>query len=90
MLIARKACRHCAFSKHHLGTKERNREEIGWLESLGKVLQCHEYSKPTMCAGHCAKLGIKGKREEARGDLKHKYAYVTKEQKDAATLGGIK
>lgn len=89
-LIALKPCRHCAFTKHHLGTKDEVREVLAHLEQEGKVLQCHEYSNAHLCASHCVRKGIKGERAKVRGDLKHKYANITKQQKDACGLGGVK
>lgn len=88
MKIALKACRHCAFTKHHLGTKEEIRDAIGILNSQNKLLQCHEYSEPTICASHAARRKIKGIKQTTRGDLKQKYAHITKKQKDLCGLGG--
>ena len=88
MKIARKACRHCAFTKHHLGTKDEVREALGVLAAEGKLLSCHEYSKPTICASHAAKNGIKGEKEICRGDLKQQYAHITKQEKDKCGLNG--
>ena len=90
MKIARKACRHCAFTKHHLGTKEEVREILARLAYEGKLLSCHEYTETTICASHARKEGIKGERQIARGDLKQKYAHITKKKKDACGLGGAK
>lgn len=89
MKIARKACRHCAFTKHHLGIKEEICEVLGTLALEGKLLQCHEYSEPTICASHANKEKVKGERQAARGDLKQKYTYITKQEKDRCGLRGV-
>lgn len=84
--IALKPCRHCAFTKNHLGTKEVVRESIEILNQRGAILACHEYSEYVLCASHCAKKKIKGERQKAKGDLYLKYAYITKDQKDNCAL----
>jgi hypothetical protein len=90
MKIALKPCRHCAFTKHHLGTKEEVTAAIALLESEGKTLCCHEYSEPTMCASHCAKKGIKGTRQISKGDLYSRYANMSRAIMNTCGLGGIK
>lgn len=88
--IALKPCRHCAFTKHHLGTKEEIFEVMARLAQTGAVLGCHEYTESTACASHAKKLGLKGELQTSRGDLKQKYAHITKAEKDKCGLGGFK
>lgn len=89
-MIALKPCRHCAFTRHHLGTKDEVREALAHLKACGANLACHEYTEPTICANWARKYDIKGKRRPARGDLKRKYAHITRAEKDRGGLGGLK
>lgn len=89
-MIALKSCRHCAFTKHHLGTKSEVKEAMAYLISCGENLHCHEYAEPTICAVWARKYGIKGTRRPGRGELKHKYAHITKAEKVKCGIGGVK
>lgn len=88
--IALKACRHCAFTRHHLGTHEEVVAALDILAQSGYSLKCHEYSEPTVCASFAAKNKIKGELRQCKGDLKAQYGNITKAQKESCGLGGLK
>lgn len=83
-----KPCRHCLFTNNHLGTATRAAEEKAAIAmGIHEHFYCHEHSAKTLCNGFCRKYPERVPQEtvfsNANGDLKAKYAHMSRQQLDS-------
>lgn len=81
MKVRKKPCRHCLFTKCHLG---KNIEELrGQALQAPKPFQCHEHTEQVICNGYYARIPENvpdPQKINYNGDLKSKFSQMSKPQ----------
>jgi hypothetical protein len=85
-LIRKKPCRHCLFTKNHVGSSEDIEHVRGVINSNTGVFMCHEHSAAVVCCSYASKHGIKGRKVAENGDLKPKYSNMSRKELDSCTI----
>jgi len=91
MKVRKKPCRHCLFTKHACVIEPAIQRAIA-LQSP-KPFECHEHSDKVVCCGYYARLPDNVDNPEKisyNGDLKSKFAQMTKVELNSWSVGGGK
>lgn len=80
-----KPCRHCAYTKNHIGTAERIIELKGAINSgVIQSFTCHEHTEETLCHGFCKENPDRVPDgtvfSHQNGDKKATFAHLSREQ----------
>jgi hypothetical protein len=98
--VRKKPCRHCLYTKNHLGDPVCISEIRGRAAENPTGFKCHEHSEPVICCMWARNKGLGNEHTQdpvlnyremisENGDLKSKFSNLTREQMNQYTIGGI-
>lgn len=94
VIVAKKCCRHCAYTKNHLGEPSKLSEIKSAISASPTLFKCHEHSDRVICANfhRLYPERFEGKKvviKYEKGDKRSEFSHLTREDMLKFTYGGI-